>query len=478
MKYGLSEKQLKDIETILAAWPDIDSVWLFGSRALGSYKEASDIDLAIKGHLEPKTLIRLKDAFEESDLPFFVDLVAYADITEPALKKHIDDFGVCVYGEGEGKCDWTEAPLGDLINLKRGYDLPSKSRIEGRVPIFSSSGISGFHNEKMADGPGVVTGRYGTIGQVFYASGTYWPLNTTLYVQDFKGSNPKFVYYFLQQLDWEKYSDKSAVPGVNRNDVHQERVAFPQPPEQQSIAAVLSRLDDKIDLLHRQNQTLETMAATLFRQWFVEEVEEKDWGFVELREYVNCFNGVSYKSEDLKSSNTAMVTLKSFDREGGFRLDGFKSFTGKYKEQHLVTQGDLVVAHTDITQDAAVVGSPVLVVADPEYEKLVISMDLVKVTSKYEWISNEFLYGMMRTREFKQHCLGYSNGSTVLHLNKDAIPAYEFFMPPKEKIQAFTRLAKGLLGKKFENIVQTRTLEKLRNTLLPKLMSGEVRVAV
>jgi type I restriction enzyme, S subunit len=371
---------------------------------------------------------------------------------------------------------WKEAPLGDQINLKRGYDLPSQSRINGGIPIFSSSGISGYHSEKMADGPGVITGRYGTIGQVFYSEGMYWPLNTALYVQDFKGNNAKFVYYFLQQLDWEKFSDKSAVPGVNRNNVHQELVCFPPLDEQKAIATVLSSLDDKIDLLLCQNKTLEAMAETMFRQWFVEEAEE-DWGFVKLREYVNCFNGVSYKSEDLKPSSTAMVTLKSFDRDGGFRLDGFKSFTGKYKEQHVVTQGDLVVAHTDITQDAAVVGSPILVVADPAYENLVISMDLVKVTPKYDWISNEFLYGMMRTREFKRHCLGYTNGSTVLHLNKQAIPAYEFLLPPKKKINAFTKLTKGLLGKKFENIVQTRALEKLRDTLRPKLVSGEVRVA-
>jgi type I restriction enzyme, S subunit len=107
---------------------------------------------------------------------------------------------------------------------------------------------------------------------------------------------------------------------------------------------------------------------------------------------------------------------------------------------------------------------------------LVISMDLVKVTSKHEWLSNEFLYRLMRTREFKQHCLGHSNGSTVLHLSKKAIPSYEIFMPPKDRIEEFTELAKGLLDKKFENITQVRTLEKLRDNLLPKLMSGEVQV--
>lgn len=291
---------------------------------------------------------------------------------------------------------------------------------------------------------------------------------------------PSFaLYYFMSPAGIEQMMSKvmgSVQQVINLSDLKEVRITYPPLFEQQAIAAVLSSLDDKIDLLHRQNQSLEGLAETLFRQWFMEEAQD-GWEFVELGKYVNCFNGVSYKSEDLNPSTIAMVTLKSFDRDGGFRLDGFKEFTGRHKEQHVVNQGDLVVAHTDITQDASVIGNPVLVVADPAYDKLVISMDLVKVTSKHEWLSNEFLYRMMRTREFKQHCLGFSNGSTVLHLSKEAIPSYEFFLPPKERIGEFTKLAKGLLGKKFENITQARTLKKLRDTLLPKLMSGEVSVA-
>ena len=291
----------------------------------------------------------------------------------------------------------------------------------------------------------------------------------------------RYLYYLLSSSQGFELLTQASHGSVQvniaeRKVVEQIPLLLPTVQEQKAIAAVLSSLDDKIDLLHRQNKTLESMAASLFRQWFVEEAQE-DWEFVELGNYVSCFNGVSYKSDDLNPSTTAMVTLKSFERDGGFRLDGFKEFTGKYKEQHVVNQGDLVVAHTDITQDAAVIGNPVLVVPDPAYVKLVISMDLVKVTSKHEWLSNEFLYLLMRTREFKQHCLGHSNGSTVLHLSKTAIPTYDFLMPPKDKINEFTKLAKGLLGKKFENISQTMTLEKLRDTLLPKLMSGEIRVA-
>ncbi|ACT47138.1 restriction endonuclease subunit S [Methylotenera mobilis] len=291
--------------------------------------------------------------------------------------------------------------------------------------------------------------------------------------------NSLFLYYFLNSPNGINEIE-SSVAGSTQPTVSLKSIKnfeIPQPPhrEQKAIASVLSSLDDKIDLLHRQNNTLEYMTETLFRQWFVEEALE-DWAFVELGEYVNCFNGVSYKSAELNPSKTAMVTLKSFDRNGGFRLDGFKEFTGRYKEQHVVVQGDLVVAHTDITQNAEVIGNPVLVVASPDYETIVISMDLVKVTSKFDWLSNEFLYRMMRTREFKEHCLGYSNGSTVLHLSKQAIPTYEFFLPPKEKIQSFTTIAKDMLGKKFKNIEQIQILEKLRDTLLPKLMSGEIRI--
>lgn len=287
-----------------------------------------------------------------------------------------------------------------------------------------------------------------------------------------------FIYYLLQSMKDELLMQ--AEIGATRNALTKGmlealEIALPPLKEQKSIASVLSSLDDKIDLLHRQNKTLEALAETLFRQWFVEGAGEAKP--VVLCDYVEVFNGVSYKSDDLQPSKTAMVTLKSFDRNGGFRLDGFKEFTGKYKPDHVVEQGDLVVAHTDITQDAAVIGNPVLVVADPAYEKLVISMDLVKVKSRFDWLTNEFLYVLMRTGDFKQHCLGYSNGSTVLHLSKKAIPSYEFNLPSMEKAQEFSLLAKNLFSKKFKNIEQVRSLEKLRDGLLPKLMSGEVRIS-
>lgn len=368
----------------------------------------------------------------------------------------------------------TGLPMVRVTDIKRGYlDLSNTLKVSSDV--FAK--FSKNHTPKKGD---ILFSRVGSYGNTCIVNNeTKFCLgqNTAFIIPK---ENPLFLYYYLNspdgQFEIESSVAGSTQPTVSLKSIKNFEVPSPSPEVQKAIASVLSSLDDKIDLLHRQNTTLERMAETLFRQWFVEEARE-EWKFVELGEYLDCFNGVSYKSSELNPSKVAMVTLKSFDRNGGFRLDGFKEFTGRFKEQHVVVQGDLVVAHTDITQGAEVIGNPVLVVNDTRYEHMVISMDLVKVKSKHEWLSNEFLYRMMRTREFKEHCLGYSNGSTVLHLSKQAIPSFEFFMPPKEKIQSYTEFAKDLFGKKFKNIEQILTLEKLRDNLLPKLMSGEVRVA-
>src|SRR4051812_5449584 len=116
--------------------------------------------------------------------------------------------------------EWLDVRLGDVIELKRGYDLPQQQRLPGSVPLVSSSGVTDHHAVAMAKGPGVVTGRYGTLGEVFYIREDFWPLNTTLYVRDFKGNDPRFISYLLRGVDFLAYSDKAAVPGLNRNHLH------------------------------------------------------------------------------------------------------------------------------------------------------------------------------------------------------------------------------------------------------------------
>lgn len=148
--------------------------------------------------------------------------------------------------------DWRIAPLGEVVTFQRGFDLPQRDRNDGSVPIISSAGPTGLHDQAMAEPPGVVTGRYGTIGEVFFIETPYWPLNTTLYVRDFHGNDCHFVYYLLHTFDFETFSGKSGVPGVNRNDLHAETVALPaRGEEQRAIATALSNADALLDALDR-----------------------------------------------------------------------------------------------------------------------------------------------------------------------------------------------------------------------------------
>src|SRR5260370_41626837 len=131
---------------------------------------------------------------------------------------------------------WKDCQLGDIITLQRGFDLPIQDRKPGNVLIVSSSGITGTYSEAKVTSPGVVTGRYGTIGQVFYIKQDFWPLNTTLFVKDFKGNDPLFISYLLHTIDFESHNDKSSVPVVNRNHLHMVKVSVPMASEHRIIA--------------------------------------------------------------------------------------------------------------------------------------------------------------------------------------------------------------------------------------------------
>lgn len=158
---------------------------------------------------------------------------------------------------------WPVVRLGDTLTLKRGYDLPAAARRSGAVPIVSSSGVTGTHDSVQVCGPGVVTGRYGTIGQVFFVHEDFWPLNTTLYVKDFKGGPPLFAFHRLKLLDFDTFAGKSAVPGINRNDVHHERVVEPPPHIKEAFALMVGPWMELVRANDVENQTLTALRDIL-----------------------------------------------------------------------------------------------------------------------------------------------------------------------------------------------------------------------
>lgn len=324
----------------------------------------------------------------------------------------------------------------------------------------------------MSNGPGVVTGRYGTIGQVFFASEPYWPLNTTLYVQDFKGNDPKFVYYFLKQLDWEKYSDKSAVPGVNRNDVHKELISFPTGlDEQKAIATVLSSLDDKIDLLHRQNKTLEAMAETLYRQWFVEDPQE-DVEEIPFAEFFDFLEGPGIRNWQYTESGTPFINIRLISNgdidvsKASFVSD--EEANGKYSHFHL-QEGDMIVSTSGTLGKSAIVRSYHL--------PLILNTSVIRFRPK-DGVNYSFVYQYLNSKLFLEHLEASASGSVQANFGPTHLKQMTLKQPSEKTLEQFRNGADPLYEKIKLNQAQIKSLERMRDTLLPKLMSGEVRVAL
>ena len=158
--------------------------------------------------------------------------------------------------------------LSDFITLQRGFDLPAALRKDGDVPVIASTGIAGYHNEAKVLGPGVVIGRSGSIGGGQYIVDDFWPLNTTLWVKDFKGNNPRFVYYLLRSIDFSRFNSGAGVPTLNRNHIASLRVPKFRPVEQEQVASILSAYDDLIENNRRRIQLLEQAARLLYKEWF------------------------------------------------------------------------------------------------------------------------------------------------------------------------------------------------------------------
>ena len=168
-------------------------------------------------------------------------MIQHLEATAHALyrKTFVDDIDKENLPEG-----WRMGTIGELFELQRGFDLPSQARVGGKYPIYASTGIAEYHNEYKVEPPCIVTGRSGTIGEVFYSNEKSWPLNTTLWVKDFKGTPSFFVYYKLKELDLGKtVSGFAAVPTLNRNDVHMMETAIPP-------KDILLEFDSRMQIIH------------------------------------------------------------------------------------------------------------------------------------------------------------------------------------------------------------------------------------
>ena len=222
------------------------------------------------------------------------------------------------------------------------------------------------------------------------------------------------------------------------------------------------------------NHNLEQQAQAHFKSW-KNKALSKGYYTCKLKDIADFWGGYSYKSSELSPSKIAMATIKNFDRNGGFKLDGLKDIkpSNKLKQEQEVSLFDVLVAHTDLTQNAEVIGNAEMLLYKGTANKIIFSMDLVKVTPNEQFPYKYLLAAYLRDPIFKKHCLGYVNGTTVLHMSKKALPEYELILPTdKDELPLMNELMRYIYHKMSHIIAENNQLEQLRDSLLPYLMSG------
>jgi len=367
--------------------------------------------------------------------------------------------------------EWKECKLGSELELLYGKALKESERKEGSYPVYGSNGIVGYHSEFLVRAPGIIIGRKGSVGEIKFSNKDFFPIDTTYYINLKNDNDIKFFYYFLLTLHLNEMNSHSAVPGLNRNDVYGIDILLPPLPEQKAIAGVLSSLDDKIDLLHRQNKTLEAMAEVLFRQWFVEEM---DWDGT-LSEYVKVQGGYAFKSSDFKEAGSNGIIKITNISMGSIDID---------RTQFV---DDVIVNNLDRIKFKINTGDFLIAMTGAEIGKI----GIVEKTKKSIWVNQrvgrlipmvpygEYIgYLALKSPEGQDHIINACSGSAQENISSSKLEEMRFFPYSTEKTESFGEEVRILFEKIVFNQSQIRTIEKLRDTLLPKLMSGEVRVKV
>lgn len=382
---------------------------------------------------------------------------------------------------------WRTCRLGDVLTLKRGHDLPSDARVDGDVPVVSSSGITGYHNQAKATAPGVVTGRYGTLGEVFYLEQDYWPLNTALYVVDFKGAHPKFASYFLKHVLRDYQSDKAAVPGVDRNVLHELKVRCPEPDLQEQIASILSVYDAQIENNRRRMALLEESVRLLHSEWFVrlrfpghEHVQMVDnlpdgWERRPLGQITTKIgSGATPRGGEASYLSAGIPLIRSLNvYDDRFDDDGL-AFIG---EDQAAALTNVTVESHDILLNITGASVARCCMAPERYLPARVNQHVMIIRVDPDEANPFFVHAAINSDERKRQLLSYAQkGSTREALTKEMMAAFEITIPSGTFMQQFGEIATTSFVQRENLALQNQKLKAARDMLLPRLMSGEITV--
>ena len=377
--------------------------------------------------------------------------------------------------------EWKEVRLGDILNFRRGHDLPHSAMKPGNIPVAGSNGVIGYHDTATPIKPILTIGRSGNVGKPYFYEEA-WAHNTTLYVDDFKGNDPEFLYYLCQTMPFANFGGGSAVPTLNRNHIHPLETKIPVKVEdQRRIASILSSLDRKIELNNKINADLEEMAQAIFKNWFVDFEPFKDGKFVDSELgmipegwKVGCLGDMG-----------AVVCGKTPSKSNSNYYEGDIPFI-KIPDMH----GNVFVENSEdrLTEEGSLSQIKKLI---PPYSLMVsciATVGLVSINTKPSHTNQQintviphnksalfYLYQHIKNNEEFLKNMG-RGGTTTLNVNTKSFSNIRLLIPSEIALDQFHGIVEGLFKKIELNMHESRTLSLLRDTLLPRLMSGEIEV--
>ncbi len=363
--------------------------------------------------------------------------------------------------------EWKEVKLGELIEIKYGKD--HKKLSDGKIPCIGSGGVMRYVNSFLYDEVSILIPRKGSLNNIIFRDKPFWTVDTMFWskIND-EIVEPKFLYYQLTLIDYTNLNVGSAVPSLTVPVINDIDISLPPLPEQKAIAEILSSLDDKIDLLNRQNKTLDQMAETLFRQWFIEEAKE-DWEEGKLEELclkINSGGTPSTKIEEYYNGEISWYATKEL--KDNFLFGSISKITEKGLQNSsakLFPKGTVIIA----IYASPTVGRLGILGTDATFNQATCGL-----IPNEELCCKEFLYLFLKSE--RDNLNSMASGSAQQNLNVGKIKSYPIFIPDKITMEKFKNLVKLQFNKIEQNQIQIYSLENLHDTLLPKLMSGEVRV--
>ena len=376
--------------------------------------------------------------------------------------------------------------LGNIINLKYGKGLSEGERIDGNYPVYGSSGIIGYHNKFYTNGPGIIVGRKGSIGAVYWSDKDFFPIDTVYYVDNKIDNDLRYLYYLLKFLPLDKQNSDVSVPGLNRSRALNLSFYYEDNYlKQNKIAGVISTYDDLIDTNRRRIQLLEESARLLYREWFVyfrfpghEKVKIVDrdgrkmpveWEylpFTKIKIFKKAPLGVPVFTDIRQYYQTSEINGTTITGDGVE-----VNYENRPSRANITPRINTVYFAKMKDTDKVLYfnkGNSFLL------EKILLSTGMVGFTTDKKYLG--FLFGFLKSYEFVQYKNNFATGATQVSLNNASLKKIKVLFPTQNLVELYSEIVNPLLEECSLLRSQNQKLAQARDLLLPRLMSGAIKV--